>query len=72
MVTELNIFTLGGMLGSGTHGSNLVKKSALIADYVTEMKIVDGYGNLRILTGEELDLARVNLGVLGIVVEVTI
>ena len=36
------------------------------------MKIVDGYGNLRILTGQELDLARVNLGVLGIVVEVTI
>ena len=72
MVTELNIFTLGGMLGSGTHGTTLKNKSALIADYVSELKVVDGRGDLRVLSGEDLDKARVNLGVLGVVVEMTI
>ena len=72
MVSELNVFTLGGMLGSGTHGTTIKNKSALIADYVTELKIVDGFGELRTLTGVDLDRARVNLGVLGVVVEMTI
>ena len=57
------------MLGSGTHGSTIKNKSALLADYVTSMKIVDGNGELRVLEGEQLDKARVNLGVLGVVVE---
>ncbi|MGR6872669.1 D-arabinono-1,4-lactone oxidase [Pseudomonas sp. HK3] len=72
MVTELGSFTIGGMLGSGTHGSTLQKPSNMIADYVTQMKIVDGLGDVRTLTGEQLNAARVNLGVLGVVVEVTI
>ncbi|AZZ91415.1 FAD-binding protein [Hahella sp. KA22] len=72
MVTELGTFTIGGMLGSGTHGSTLAKPSNMIADYVTELKIVDGLGDVRTLTGEQLNAARVNLGVLGVVVEVTI
>ncbi len=72
MVTELGTFTIGGMLGSGTHGSTFQKKSNMIADYVTSMKIVDGVGDVRVLTGEELNAARVNLGVLGVVVEATI
>ena len=72
MVTELGTFTIGGMLGSGTHGSTLTKPSNMIADYVTELKIVDGMGEVRTLTGENLNAARVNLGVLGVVVEVTI
>lgn len=71
VVSDLSTFSLGGMLGSGTHGSTL-HQPAMLADYVTELKIVDGLGNLRILTGAELDVARVNLGVLGIVVEMTI
>ena len=72
MVTELATFTIGGMLGSGTHGSTFTQKSSMIADYVTELKLVDGQGDLRILTGEMLNAARVNLGVLGVVVEATI
>lgn len=72
MVTELGTFTIGGMLGSGTHGSTLQKPSNMLADYITEMKIVDGLGDVRILTGEQLNAARVNLGVLGVVAEVTI
>ncbi|MCL1124834.1 D-arabinono-1,4-lactone oxidase [Shewanella surugensis] len=72
MVTELGIFTIGGMLGSGTHGSTLTKKSNMLADYITQMKIVDGLGEVRTLTGEALNAARVNLGVLGVVVEATI
>lgn len=71
MVTELDTFTVAGMLGNGTHGSTLYKH-CMLADYVTELKIVDGMGNVRVLKGEELDAARVNLGVLGIVVEITI
>lgn len=71
MVTDLATFSLGGMLGSGTHGSTL-HQPAMLADYVTELKIVDGLGNLRTLSGNDLDPARVNLGVLGIVVEMTI
>ncbi len=72
MVTELGTFSVGGMLGSGTHGSTLQKPSNMLADYVTEMKMVDGLGDVRVLTGEALNAARVNLGVLGVVVEVTI
>ncbi|WP_330959168.1 D-arabinono-1,4-lactone oxidase [Photobacterium sp. 53610] len=72
MVTELGTFTIGGMLGSGTHGSTLEKPSNMLADYVTRMKIVDGQGQARVLTGDLLDAARVNLGVLGVVVEVTL
>ncbi|NRD75242.1 FAD-binding protein [Shewanella sp. VB17] len=72
MVTELGIFTIGGMLGSGTHGSTLHKPSNMLADYITELKIVDGKGEVRILNDHLLDAARVNLGVLGVVVEATI
>ncbi|SMF82831.1 D-arabinono-1,4-lactone oxidase [Pseudobacteriovorax antillogorgiicola] len=78
MVTELGTFSIGGMLGSGTHGSTLMKKGSMLSDYVTEMKIVssqldeDGMAKIITLRGEQLDAARVNLGVLGIVVEATI
>ncbi|WP_444921717.1 D-arabinono-1,4-lactone oxidase [Microbulbifer sp. CnH-101-G] len=72
MVTELAIFSIGGMLGSGTHGSTFTQKSNMISDYVTEIKLVDGKGDLRVINGELLNAARVNLGVLGVVVEVTI
>lgn len=71
MVTDLALFSLGGMLGSGTHGSTL-NQPAMLADYLTELKIVDGNGDLRIVTGDELDAVSVNLGVLGVVVEMTI
>ena len=40
MVTELAIFTVGGMLGSGTHGSTLEKPSNMLADYVTELSLI--------------------------------
>ncbi len=72
MVTELATFTIGGMLGSGTHGSTLQKPSNMLADYVTGIKLVDGKGEVRTLSGDLLDAARVNLGVLGVVVEVTL
>ena len=71
MVTELGTFTIGGMLGSATHGSTLWKPSNTFADYAISMKIVDGKGDVRVLIGEDLNAARVNLGVLGVVVEVT-
>ncbi len=71
MVTELQTFTIGGMLGGGTHGSTLQKPSNTLADYLVSMKIVDGTGEVRVLTGEDLNAARVSLGVLGVIVEAT-
>lgn len=44
----------------------------MLADYVTELKVVDGQGDVRVLNGDLLNAARVNLGVLGVVVEVTL
>lgn len=72
MVTELATFTIGGMLGSGTHGSTLTKHSNMIADYVKAITLIDGLGEVRTLTGELLNAARVNLGVLGVVADVTL
>lgn len=72
MVTELSTFTIGGMLGSGTHGSYTKGRGSMLSDYLVSMKIVDGTGEIRELKGDLLDAARVNLGVLGMVLEVTI
>ena len=44
----------------------------MLSDYLIGMKIIDGTGEIRDLEGDLLDAARVNLGVLGIVLEVTI
>ena len=70
-VTELNSFTIGGMLGSGTHGSSLQKAAATMSDYLLSLVVVDGTGKQVKVTGEDLNAFRVNLGVLGVVVEAT-
>jgi len=64
--------TLGGMLGNGTHGSSLVERSSSIQDYVLAVTVVDGTGNVRRVSGEELDYYATHLGVLGILTEVTL
>lgn len=64
--------TIGGSVGSGSHGSSL-KHPTSISDQVVSMVIVDGLGKIRTISNpKELKAFRVHLGLLGIVYEVTL
>lgn len=68
---DYNGVSVAGGMGAGAHNSSLQFPTA-IGDWVEEIKLVDGTGALRVLQGEALDAARVNLGLLGVIYEVTL
>ncbi|KAJ6643890.1 L-gulonolactone oxidase 5 [Pseudolycoriella hygida] len=64
--------TIGGAIGTGAHGST-IKFNASISSQVVGLTIVDGMGNVREISDpDDLKAFRVNLGLLGIVVDVTL
>jgi L-gulono-1,4-lactone dehydrogenase len=61
--------SLAGAIATGTHGSSLAHGN--LASLVDGMRIVDGRGEVHELVGERLAGARVHLGALGVVTELS-
>lgn len=65
--------TAAGYIGTGTHGTG--GRSKLLSTYIERMRLIDGQGELHELDKERepelFSAARVNLGCLGVVTEIT-
>jgi FAD/FMN-containing dehydrogenase len=72
VVQEFAEPTLGGMLANRTHGSSLQEGSSSLQDWVEQVTLVEAQGEVRSISGPELDYAGANLGVLGVITELKI
>src|SRR5689334_18935008 len=72
IVGSIQAQTIAGAIATGTHGSSLVHGN--LASLVHAMRVVDGTGDVVELGPDDprLDGARVHLGALGVVTEVTL
>lgn len=72
VVGSIQAQSVAGAVATGTHGSSLVHGN--LATLVTAMRVVDGRGEVVVLTEQDPRLAgaRVHLGALGVVTEVTL
>lgn len=60
--------TISGAISTGTHGTGSRHRG--IADQVVSIRLVDGNGTLRHLTGDDARTASVALGALGVLTEI--
>ena len=70
IVGSVQAQSVAGAIATGTHGSSL--QHGNIASLVTGLRLVTGTGDVLVIDDERLDGARVHLGALGALTEVTL